>query len=246
MNRADHVLKRDEADGAVAIGKARKRSSATGRRINAVIGSLAAFEASCRQIEKPRLGMNGNGWAGSIDKRRQHREDRLQELVLEPGHIAFDQHRGADDVDVFTARFCCRMASEACCSSCRPSISSRIWSSCSPGERPSGERLVMPSRTCPSRPATRTMKNSSRLAADIDRNRTRSSSGCADVERFLEHPAVELQPGELAVDEALGAGLQIFRRDICRDGINPQFTPACPLEIVHHSLQRPGYESHRL
>jgi hypothetical protein len=45
------------------------------------------------------------------------------------------------------------------------------------GDRPSGERLVMPSRTCPSSPATRTMKNSSRLAAEIDRNRIRSSSG---------------------------------------------------------------------
>src|SRR5262245_27990963 len=36
----------------------------------------------------------------------------------------------------------------------------------------------MPSRIWPARPATRTMKNSSRLAAEIDRKRTRSSSGC--------------------------------------------------------------------
>ena len=46
-----------------------------------------------------------------------------------------------------------------------------------PGVRPSGLLIAMPSRTWPARPATRTMKNSSRLAAEIDRKRTRSSSG---------------------------------------------------------------------
>ena len=35
----------------------------------------------------------------------------------------------------------------------------------------------MPASTCPTRPATRTMKNSSRLLAEIDRKRSRSSSG---------------------------------------------------------------------
>ncbi len=35
----------------------------------------------------------------------------------------------------------------------------------------------MPSRTCALMPATRTMKNSSRLFAEIDRKRTRSSAG---------------------------------------------------------------------
>ena len=41
-------------------------------------------------------------------------------------------------------------------------------------------RVLMPPRlTCAMSPATRTMKNSSRLLAEIDRNRSRSSSGCA-------------------------------------------------------------------
>ena len=35
----------------------------------------------------------------------------------------------------------------------------------------------MPDSTCPTRPATRTMKNSSRLFAEIERKRSRSSSG---------------------------------------------------------------------
>ena len=66
--------------------------------------------------------------------------------------------------------------------------------------------------TCPCRPATRTMKNSSRLLAEIDRKRSRSSSGWLGLRGLLQHPAVELQPGQLAVDEALGRGEQRVRR----------------------------------
>src|SRR5207247_676934 len=51
--------------------------------------------------------------------------------------------------------------------------------SCSAGVSPSGLLTAMPARSWPLRPATRTMKNSSRLLAEIDRNRTRSSRGWA-------------------------------------------------------------------
>ena len=50
------------------------------------------------------------------------------------------------------------------------------------------------------------MKNSSRLLAEIDRKRSRSSSGWLAIGGLFEHAAVEMQPGQLAVDEALGAG----------------------------------------
>ena len=54
--------------------------------------------ASCKAMEKPRLGMNGNGCAGSIGKRRQQREDVRKEIILQPGFLrladvgAIDQH----------------------------------------------------------------------------------------------------------------------------------------------------------
>ena len=54
------------------------------------------------------------------------------------------------------------------------------------------------------RPATRTMKNSSRLLAKMARNRTRSSSGTVGVLGQLEHPLVEPQPALLAVEEPVG------------------------------------------
>src|SRR5664279_883229 len=52
-----------------------------------------------------------------------------------------------------------------------------MLASCSDSDWPSSEIMAMPSRCCPLRPATRTMKNSSRLLAEIDRKRSRSSTG---------------------------------------------------------------------
>ena len=68
-------------------------------------------------------------------------------------------------------------------------------STCAAGIR----RLVTPSTGSPVairriRPATRTMKNSSRLLAKMARNRTRSSSGTVVVLGQLEHPLVEPEP----------------------------------------------------
>jgi hypothetical protein len=73
-----------------------------------------------------------------------------------------------------------------------------------------GLRIVMPWRTCPSRPATRTMKNSSRLLAEIDRKRTRSSSGWAVFSVSSSTRLLNCKPGEFAVDEALGAVRQVW------------------------------------
>src|SRR3546814_15552595 len=44
---------------------------------------------------------------------------------------------------------------------------------------PSADGSSIPWSCCPLSPATRTMKNSSRLLPEIDRKRSRSSSGCA-------------------------------------------------------------------
>jgi hypothetical protein len=39
----------------------------------------------------------------------------------------------------------------------------------------------------------------------------------AGIDRLLEHPAVEMQPGQLAIDEALGARANTGRL-LCSDG----------------------------
>ncbi|MCY1233783.1 hypothetical protein D9M72_463400 [compost metagenome] len=156
-----------------------KRSSATGRRKSAVIGSRPVLLTSCRPIEKPKFGMNGNGCAGSIESGVSTGKIDWSNSLASQLLSCADSDAGRTIRMSSLARYCCRTASEACCSICRLSISLRMSSSCSTGVLPSGERMERPWRTCPSRPATRTMKNSSRLAAEIDRKRIRSSSGCA-------------------------------------------------------------------
>jgi hypothetical protein len=45
------------------------------------------------------------------------------------------------------------------------------------------------------------MKNSSRFELKMARNFTRSSRGDAGILGLFEDPAIELEPGELAIDE---------------------------------------------
>ncbi len=123
--------------------------------------------------------MNGKGWAGSMDNGVSTGKIDSSNSVASQVRSSVESAAGRTMRMSSLARYCCRTASEACCSICKLSISLRMSSSCSAGVLPSGLLMAMPSRTCPSRPATRTMKNSSRLAAEIDRNRIRSSKGCA-------------------------------------------------------------------
>ena len=62
----------------------------------------------------------------------------------------------------------------------------------------------------------------------------------ARVEGFLKHPAIELQPGKLAIDEPLRTGEQILQRGFRCNRINPQFTRARTLDNIHFALQRFG------
>ena len=91
----------------------------------------------------------------------------------------------------------------------------QICSSTSRGSSPDAAGTATPAAIRRLRPATRTMKNSSRLEAKIARNRTRSSSGSVRVLGELEHPGVEVQPGQLAVEEPVGlevGGGRVVRR----------------------------------
>ena len=115
-------------------------------------------------------------------KRREQGKDLPQEIILEPA----SSPSWSPPVRR-PARCPARPASaeaRASASADRlpaPPTASPMRLSCSAGVSPSGLLIVMPARSWPLRPATRTMKNSSRLLAEIDRNRTRSSSGWASL-----------------------------------------------------------------
>ena len=72
------------------------------------------------------------------------------------------------------------------------------------GVRPSADRTESPDATWSSSPATRTMKNSSRIDETIPQNRTRSSSGSAAVGGDLEHARHQVERGKLAVQQRQG------------------------------------------
>ena len=119
--------------------------------------------------------------AGPDRERRQHRED----LALEPRRRA---RRSSSSVAVRRPR---RSTIPSAASAGRELVASRAAtarpSARAPargsrraparGVRPSGERTASPARPGPIRPATRTMKNSSRFDEKIAQNFTRSSSG---------------------------------------------------------------------
>ena len=115
-----------------------------------------------------------------IDReRRQHREDVLQEIIFQPAAVGLLQAVGIDQHDVLGLELLAKLpparllvAGEAGDRLADPQQSARSASA------RRGFASAMPARTCPLRPATRTMKNSSRLLAEIERKRTFSNSGC--------------------------------------------------------------------
>ena len=77
----------------------------------------------------------------------------------------------------------------------------QIRSRTSRGCRPDAERVATPVAIRRFRPATRTMKNSSRLLAKIARKLARSSSGRGRVLGEFQNPLVEREPAALPVQE---------------------------------------------
>ncbi|MNL42729.1 hypothetical protein D3C87_1652020 [compost metagenome] len=128
----------------LSSGRRMKRSSVVGRRKSAVIGSRPRRLCSCRPIEKPRLGMKGNGCAGSIDSGVSTGNRSSSKSVASHVRSSAESALGRTMRMSSCARYCCSTASEACCSIWRLSISCRIESSCSAGVLPSGLRMTIP------------------------------------------------------------------------------------------------------
>jgi hypothetical protein len=74
--------------------------------------------------------------------------------------------------------------------------------SCSAGVSPSGSDAD-PRAQLPLEAGHPDHEEFIKLLAEMERNRTRSRADAPRF-RFLEHAAIELQPGQLTIDEALG------------------------------------------
>ena len=76
---------------------------------------------------------------------------------------------------------------------------------CSAGVMPSGPVSVTFFSICRFRPATRTMKNSSRFEPTNDRNINRSSRGLRLVLRLFQHAPLKIEQAQLAIHKQSGS-----------------------------------------
>ena len=139
-------------------------------------------------------------------ERRQQRKDVREEIIFEPGLLglgdvgAVDQH----DAGAAPARRAARATAPA-----GPPPAARPPRRCAraarPGVNPSGLCVAIPARTCARRPATRTMKNSSRLFGRDRQEPQPLEQRMLAIGGFFEDAAIEIEPGQLAIDEALRA-----------------------------------------
>ena len=136
-------------------------------------------------------------------QRGEHREDLLPEEGEQPGLLLLASARpsGPGGCPRRPARGRRPRWKQAACRAMSSRDRAQIRSSTSRGCSPEAERVATPVAMRRLRPATRTMKNSSRLLAKIARKFARSSSGVVRVLGQLEHPLVEREPAALAVQE---------------------------------------------
>ena len=156
-------------------------------------------------MEEPRFGMNGNGCAGSMASGVSTGKTWCEEVVLEPGGFGLASARAP-------RRARCPRAARSSCSSRQR----RCWSrgelddlGADPGELLGGRQAVLgerrrrPERTWPRRPGD---ADHEELVEVVGRDRQEAQllqQRMVAVRGLLQHAAVELQPGQLAVDEAL-------------------------------------------
>ena len=164
----------------------------------------AAIVAQMRELQgdgEAEIGNEGKRMRGIDRERRQNRENMKQEIIFEP--FALDADNSATSTMTMPALAISlrNWRQRSCCEATSWPTRSPRRINCSAGESPSSEGVVSPECTWPTRPATRTMKNSSRLLAEIDRKRNCSSKRMVAVGRLLQHAPVEFEPGEFAIDE---------------------------------------------
>ena len=193
-------------------GRRMKRSIVPGTRISAFMPRPSLARASCSAMVKPRLGMNGNGCAGSIAS------------------------------GVSTGKMCCRKwsSSQAFSALVTSAPSTRTMFSLRRSSRSARPARLLVGREAADRLADAHellgRRQPVRALLDDALAHLVLQAGDAHHEEFVEvvgrngqepqplqhrmvlvlgllqHPAVEVQPGEFPVDEPLGAGGEVMQR----------------------------------
>jgi hypothetical protein len=145
-------------------------------------------------------------------QRGQHGKDVGEEMLLEPGHVGGREIRALDDRHAFCGQELAHLAPDVLLLGLKGE----------PGRR---DTLQLLRRSQPvDRPGRDTLAHLGAQARDphheelveiVGRDRQEPQpleQRMGGVLRLLQHPAIELQPGELAIDEPAGMTGQRFRR----------------------------------
>ena len=219
QEQADQVFQHHEADRRAAgrsAGRRMKRSTCAGSGISAAHAVPVLLALQQQRHHQAHVGDERERMRRVDRQRRQHREHPLHEPGVEPGPVVGGQRRRR-------RRPRCRPRAAAprssrqtrCCSASSASARCSISASCCAGVRPSGERAVDAGLGLADQ------------AGDADRVELVEVGGAdrdeaqplqqrmARVLRLLHHAVVEVEPGQLAVDEAVRA-VRRDRRDAPR------------------------------
>ena len=189
-------------------GERRRTRGSSGGHLHAREPLVAARRVAHGDREVQRQVRDVGERVRGVDRqRREHREDRVGEQLVEVGAIVGRRGRPS-------RRSGCRASSSAGTHlvgehrgrrgrrARRPGRgSTRSWSTRS---RPSAVVVRRPASSCSMRPETRTSKNSSRFGAEDGEELGPLEQRQALVLGEGEDPGVEVEPRELAVQEALG------------------------------------------
>ncbi len=199
-----------------------KRSILVGMRTRACMFAAVAICASSSASVRPRLGMKGKGWAGSTASGVSTGKDMQDEMLVEPELFGLAEVAGLDEMAISSAsKFLLQLPPAA------QLLLGQFADALADQRKLLARRqAVLRRRIDPGAqlPEQAGDTHHEEFIEIIGRNRDETNSlqqGVRQVRGFEQHPAVELQPGQLAVDEALGRraeGLAIGDIDLAPPG----------------------------
>ena len=194
------------ADAPSALGRRMKRSILFGMRISAFIALPSLARDKLQRDREAEIGDERERMRRIDGERREQREHLAQEVILaarsfpswsppdrRPARCPLGEHRRAAPASAPAGRWRA------------PTTASAMRASCSAGVRPSGLLVVMPARSWPLQAGD---ADHEEFVEVVGRDREEPhplEQRMGGVFGLFEHPAIEMQPGQLAVDEPLRA-----------------------------------------
>ena len=173
----DGFLDWNETDAFLAVGQPdeslQRHWKAQQRRHFLAISAMAKLQRN-REAE---IGNEGERMRRIDGERRQHRENLFVEVLFQPVPLVLRQGVRGDALNALRLEQNQKVGEALMLVFLQPPhLDQQLLELLLRGAA-IGTLMAMPCRIWPARPATRTMKNSSRFAAEIDRKRMRSSRG---------------------------------------------------------------------